>query len=157
MCTMSRCTWDKPQKVQIQKLQSSLSYESLDTSMLYQLFKRFQFVVKDPTRGWGKEPFKCDIRIADDIERIRLFRNKTAHRCNTCIDQTDFDNYFVQFREITQRIAADYEHELTAIADDSLDPKRQTQLTESLQELEDIKGIYNIYLLKLSLHGMYID
>lgn len=152
---MPGCKWDKSQILQIQKLQLSLSYESLDASMLYQLFRRFNFVTP-PTQGWGIEPANCDIEMADDIERIRLLRNKTAHRCDTCIDQTEFDNYFVQFLKITQRIAPNHEHELTAIAEDSLDPQRQIQLIEALHELEDIKGIYNIYLtvLLLSSHGM---
>lgn len=155
-CTMPSFKWDKSQQLQIQKLHLSLSYESLDASMLYQLFRRFS-IVTPPTHGWGGEPANCDFEIADDIERIRLFRNKTAHRCDTCIDQTEFDNYFAQFRGITQRIAPEYEHELIAIADDSLDPTRQKQLIQALQELEDIKGICNIYLLILSSRRMYID
>lgn len=153
-CTLPGCNWDKSQKLQIQQLKLSRSYESLDTSMLYQLFKRFSFVTA-PTQGWGRDPQNCDFEIADDIERIRLLRNKSAHRYDTCIDQTEFDNYFLQFREITQRVAVSYEHELTAIAEGSLDPNTQIALMEALQKLEDNKGINTIYLI-MRLLSLYV-
>ncbi|XP_052103379.1 uncharacterized protein LOC127736829 [Mytilus californianus] len=138
MCTQHGRNWDKSQTLQINKLQSNFGYTSLDASLLYQLFRTFSFV-PNPTQGWGQIPAKRDTNIADDIEQIRLLRNECAHRCDTCIDPTVFDNYFLQFREITHRIAADYEHELTAIARESLDSKRQIDLEIALQELVDIK------------------
>lgn len=157
LCNIPSCKWDKSQSFQIQQLKLRQSYESLDASMLYQLFRRFSFVAA-PTQGWGKDPTNCDFEIADDIERIRHLRNKSAHRCDTCIDQTEFDNYFLQFHEITHRVAVSYEHELTAIAEGSLDPNRQIALMEALQELEDMKGIYTIYLILglLSLYTMQL-
>lgn len=144
MCTNSRRYWNESQKLQIKTLQSSLNFKSLDASMLYQLFRKYSFV-PDPTQGWGKVPTESDKCTADDIERIHHLRNECAHRCDTCIDQATFDNYFVLFHKITQRIASDYEHELSAIYRDSLDPKRQKELEEALQKLEDIKGIFIIY------------
>lgn len=145
MCTQPGRYWNKSQKLQINTLQSNLNFESLDASMIYQLFRTFS-LVPNPTQGWGKKPTKNDKCIADDIERIHHLRNECAHRCDTCIDQATFDKFFVQFREITLRIASDYEHELTAIFRDSLDPNRQKDLEEVHQKLEDIKGIFIIHL-----------
>lgn len=158
---MSGYKWDKSQQLQIQTLLSGQNYESLDASMLYQIFRRFNFVPA-PTSGWGREPTNTDLTIGDDIERIRILRNKTAHRCDTCIDQTDFDDYFLQFREITHRIAVGYEHELTAIQECSLDPERQNELEKALKQLENIKGVKTFCLILfpsvlLSFYDMLID
>lgn len=141
LCTICSNKWDRSQHLQIQTIQSHQSYESLNSSMLYRLFRQFS-LVPPPTQGWGREPYRVDRNTADDIERIHRMQNEIANRCDTRIDQTEFDNYFVQFREITQRIAAKYEHELRAIAEDSIDPKRQNELEVTPQKSEDMKGMY---------------
>lgn len=141
LCRNLRYTWNKSENLQIETIQSHQNYESLNSSMLYRLLRLFS-LVGPPTKGWGREPYHVDLNTADDIERIHRMQNELANRCDTRIDQTEFDNYFVQFREITQRIAAKYEHELRAIAEDSIDPKRQNELEVTPQKSEDIKGMY---------------
>lgn len=148
LCMKPGVHWNYSEKSQVNTLKSSNNYESLDASMLYKLFRTFT-CVDEPTQGWGKLPANYDISISDDIERIRILRNKSAHRCDTRIDQTEFENQFLQFHDITRRISIDHENELTAIETDSLDHKRQIELEKALHELEDIKGMYTICLLWL--------
>lgn len=64
---MSGNKWDKSQQSKIQTLQSGQNYESLDVTLLYQTFRRFNFVPV-PTLKWGKESKTADLTIADDIE-----------------------------------------------------------------------------------------
>ncbi|XP_076109021.1 uncharacterized protein LOC143077017 [Mytilus galloprovincialis] len=138
LCIKPGVHWNYSEKSQVNTLKSSNNYESLDASMLYKLFRTFT-CVDEPTQGWGKLPTNYDLSISDDIERIRILRNKSAHRCDTRIDQTEFENQFLQFHDITRRISIDHENELTAIETDSLDHKRQIELEKALHELEDIK------------------
>lgn len=135
--------WNYSEESQVNTLKSNNNYESLDASMLYKLFRTFR-CVNNPTQGWGHEPTNNDLSISDDIERIRILRNRSAHRCDTRIDQTEFENQFLQFHDITRRISSDHENELIAIETDSLDPNRQIELERALNELEDIKGMYTI-------------
>ncbi|XP_062587785.1 uncharacterized protein LOC134249449, partial [Saccostrea cucullata] len=51
---------------------------SMDVSIMYKLLRNFSDITP-PGNGWGKEPKIVDIAESDDIERIRLYRNKYSH------------------------------------------------------------------------------
>ncbi|XP_062568940.1 uncharacterized protein LOC134231052 [Saccostrea cucullata] len=57
---------------------TGVSSLSMDVSIMYKLLRNFSDIYP-PGNGWGKEPRIVDITESDDIERIRLYRNKYSH------------------------------------------------------------------------------
>ncbi|XP_062594343.1 uncharacterized protein LOC134255817 [Saccostrea cucullata] len=57
---------------------TGVSSLSMDITIMYKLLRNFSDI-DPPGNGWGKEPRIVDITGSDDIERIRLYRNKYSH------------------------------------------------------------------------------
>ncbi|XP_062588459.1 uncharacterized protein LOC134250130 [Saccostrea cucullata] len=57
---------------------TGVSSLSLDVTIMYKLLRNFSDIAP-PGNEWGKEPRIVDITESDDIERIRLYRNKYCH------------------------------------------------------------------------------
>ncbi|XP_061193744.1 uncharacterized protein LOC133201974 [Saccostrea echinata] len=57
---------------------TSVSSLSMDVTIMYKLLRNFSDI-GPPGNGWGKEPKIVDIKEGDDIERIRLYRNRYSH------------------------------------------------------------------------------
>lgn len=47
--------------------------------------------ISPPTRGWGQTPEANDKGKADDIERIRIYRNKISHENSSDMTTNDFN------------------------------------------------------------------
>lgn len=98
-------------------------YSTFDVTLLYILIRNLCPSLR-PTKGWGKEPDVTDTQLGDDIERLRLFRNKNyAHANSTAIPDTEFDEIWGNLKSVVSRIqsqtksSVDYKHELTKIED----------------------------------------
>ncbi|XP_062570675.1 uncharacterized protein LOC134232705 [Saccostrea cucullata] len=57
---------------------TGVSSLSMDVTIMYKLLRNFSDI-DPPGNGWGKEPKVDHIAESDDIERIRLYRNKSSH------------------------------------------------------------------------------
>ncbi|XP_062604455.1 uncharacterized protein LOC134266248 [Saccostrea cucullata] len=57
---------------------TGVSSLSMDVTIMYKLLRNFSDIAP-PRNGWGKEPKVEHITESDDIERIRLYRNKYSH------------------------------------------------------------------------------
>ncbi|XP_062590375.1 uncharacterized protein LOC134251988 [Saccostrea cucullata] len=57
---------------------TGVSSLSMDVTIMYKLLRNISGIAP-PGNGWGKEPKILDITESDDIERIRLYRNKYSH------------------------------------------------------------------------------
>lgn len=44
-----------------------------------------------PKKGWGRRPHENDIELADDIERIRYYRNVICHTDALDVKLTNFN------------------------------------------------------------------
>lgn len=96
-------------------------YNKFDVSLLYTLIRNLCPSLR-PTQGWGNEPRETDIKIGDDIERLRLLRNNTyAHAESTCIPDTKFEDTWKKMKSVIQRIkqftnaSTKYDDELSRI------------------------------------------
>ncbi|CAG2204554.1 unnamed protein product [Mytilus edulis] len=144
MCIQHLRSFSTDQNTCLHKIQSSNSYDSLDISLIYKLLRQFS-LVPSPTKGWGNIPDKVDIKLSDDIERIRLCRNQLAHRCSTNITKVEFDNYFDQFRDIGHRIdlnffqKTNYEYKINGHKTCRMDTQMETKYINTLKELENLK------------------
>ena len=70
-----------------------------DFTLLYKLIKNRVTAIPAPTRGWGIQPLPGHLNEADDIERIRYFRNFLAHNAYFEICDTDF---FTHWNDLSQ-------------------------------------------------------
>lgn len=67
------------------------SSKDLDVTLMCAIIRNLNCITK-PTNGWGKEPKKSDITMADDVERIRHYRNSLCHDTSTEMKTDDFNN-----------------------------------------------------------------
>lgn len=54
------------------------SSSDLDITILYSMFRN-SIDIQKPSKGWGRTPDENDRSIGDDIERVRIYRNKICH------------------------------------------------------------------------------
>lgn len=108
-------------------------YGSFDVTLLYTLIRNLCPLPK-PTQGWGVDPKSADIRIADDVERLRLFRNNYfAHAKAAKISDTDFRVIWTDLKSVINRIqssitcSADYKSDLLSIERAKFDRKQLEQ------------------------------
>lgn len=95
------------------------SYIKFDVTLLYTLIRNLCSSLK-PTKGWGIDPASADIRIGDDIERLRLFRNNYyAHANTTAICNTEFEDIWndlkLVLKRIQQQLGVNYEQQVIKI------------------------------------------
>lgn len=67
-----------------------VSSKDLDISLMYLLIRNL-WIEKPPKKGWGRNPGENDIDRADDIERIRHYRNFICHSDDSGIDTNVFN------------------------------------------------------------------
>ncbi|XP_062592289.1 probable serine/threonine-protein kinase pats1 [Saccostrea cucullata] len=67
---------------------TGVSSLSMDVTIMYKLLRNFSDIAP-PGNGWGKEPRIVDITESDDIERIRLYRNKYSHTSESSTVMSD--------------------------------------------------------------------
>lgn len=82
-------------------------YGKFDVSLLYTLIRNLCSSCSSlkPTQGWGNDPQAADVNIGDDIERVRMFRNKyQAH--NVKIEFTDsvFESIYSDIESAIKRM-----------------------------------------------------
>lgn len=144
MCIPHLKKFSPEEQASLQTLQWSNSYDSLDIYLMYKLLRQFQLILP-PTKGWGSFPDKNDIEVADDVERIRSYRNKIAHRCSTDMRKDEFEDYFDQFRDIGHRIdmlfsrKTTYEKEIIESMTCRMDMQMQVKYKDAMKKLGDLK------------------
>lgn len=95
-------------------------YNKFDASLLYILIRNLCPGLQ-PTRGWGIEPSPNDTTIADDIERLRCFRNRSLAHSSTSISDDTFEDLWKTLKSVYNRLKSqpgctvDYEQELIEI------------------------------------------
>ncbi|CAG2238409.1 unnamed protein product [Mytilus edulis] len=144
MCLSHLNSFSSDQQAVLNGANSSNSYDSMDITLIYKLLRQLS-LISPPTNGWGNKPEKADIKLADDVERIRHYRNHLAHRCNTNIGTDEFDDYFDKFRDIGCRMdlnffnKTNYERLIKLHKTCSMDKQMQTKYMNALKQLENIK------------------
>ncbi|XP_062607008.1 uncharacterized protein LOC134268778 [Saccostrea cucullata] len=93
------------QEDQLKKAKIS-GYEEFDISLTYKLIRNICSKIPKPTKGkWGEEPAAGEVRVGDDIERIRSIRNRlAAHMSSASIPQTEFDDTWSTMSDVCQRL-----------------------------------------------------
>ena len=71
-------------------------YQDFDITLLYTLLRNVCQNIPSPSQNWGVSnmPSPNEFTVGDDIERIRLIRNKFGHISETAISKTEFNEYW---------------------------------------------------------------
>lgn len=99
----------KDQIVSLHDAQKKGSYEDLDITLMYTLLRNICPNIPPPAKGWGDAEFPDvgEVGIGDDIERIRLIRNKVyGHASSASVSQTVFNEYWGMISDICHRFQA---------------------------------------------------
>lgn len=136
-------------------------YSKFDVTLLYTLIRNLSSGL-EPTKGWGNEPGPNDTHIGDDIERLRLFRNKNfAHSSSAAIPDDTFKDLYNTLKSVFNRLKAhpgcsvDYEQELIEIKSSKFTYEKLEILKTFLERDKRSKYYQNIimyvyYFLKLN-------
>lgn len=79
-------------------------YDDFDVTLLYTLIRNLCSTSLTPTKAWGKIPDSSHTQIGDDIERLRLMRNKFAHANSAGIPEAEFQVLWNDLKSVIQRI-----------------------------------------------------
>lgn len=145
------------QRIRLETLKHCHLFKSLDIPTTYKLLRNFK-LIPHPSKGWGVDPAPTDIIIADDVERIRICRNKIAHSFDATISKNDFDTFFVKCCDIGERIdkyfnkQTNFEQKIVDCKICLMDIEMQTKYEKAAKELENLKRkIYEIIYCKFCL------
>ena len=94
-----RCTKDQLAKLFPRGHVVAVSTD-FDFTLLYKLIRNL-LVIGPPAGGWGNRPLPGHLNKADDIERIRYFRNNLAHNSEFEICDTDFFTHWTDLSQIS--------------------------------------------------------
>ena len=82
-----------------------LSVNDFDITMIYAVIKKGHILghKEVPTKGFGIEPEPSALSLGDDIERLRILRNKLCHSPFACMTQREFDVMKKDVKDIMHR------------------------------------------------------
>jgi hypothetical protein len=142
------------------KTLTNRTYDKIDFSLLYKLVRSFSILV-DPTQGWGKQPKNADVTISDDVERLRIVRNKIVHRIKADINLIEMNENFSNIVNITQRIDTylrkqsnqGFAREVLDFQTHCMDSEMEQKYYQALKDIEDMEGskllVFQVYLINL--------
>ena len=117
-------------------------YKNFDITLLYTLLRNVCPNIPSPTQRWGvlEMPLQNEITVGDDIERIRLIRNKVlGHISEAAIQENEFQEYWSTISDICTRMQTllnkDYNNRLQKAAECTIDSDKEKMY------IDKIKGI----------------
>ena len=114
----------------------NLTSDDFDTSLSYNILRNGCILddTEKPTKGWGKEPGPRAMTIGDDIERIRLLRNKLCHSPFAAMTQYDFELFTKEAKDIMHRWSNETGMDLVSAIDDVVTSRLTVDQVTALQE-----------------------
>ncbi|XP_076082822.1 uncharacterized protein LOC143053910 isoform X2 [Mytilus galloprovincialis] len=139
-------------------------FKHFEISLMYKIArnKRFSMLIPDkPTRDWGSDPQHNETTIGDNIERIRICRNKTSHKAYPSLQEKEFNNLFTTFIDIAKRAkehlqTENFEDSILQYKTCSLDKDMEERLKKYIQQIKSLKKLLDTVLNNLHLK-VYID
>ena len=111
-----------------------------------------------PANGWGRLPPVTNISIADDIARVKYYRNTVyGHASQASVDDSSFSAYWQEIREALVRLGgAHFRAKIDNLEHDCMDPDMEEHYRELMKQwkkddesikdkLEEIEGKKNIH------------
>ncbi|CAH3157705.1 unnamed protein product, partial [Pocillopora meandrina] len=89
-----------------------------------------------PANGWDRLPLATDISIADDIARVKYYRNTVyGHASQAFVDDVSFSDYWQEIREALVRLGgAHFRAEIDNLENDCMDPDIEEHYRELMKQ-----------------------
>nr|XP_022319643.1 uncharacterized protein LOC111122284 [Crassostrea virginica]XP_022319644.1 uncharacterized protein LOC111122284 [Crassostrea virginica] len=138
----------RPEQVVVIHNANSRDYKDFDITLLYTLLRNVCQNITPPSQRWGGSnmPSPNEVTVGDDIERIRLIRNKIfGHISEAAISETEFKEHWSIMSGICTRIQTllnkDYVKRLQAVDERSIDPDTEEKYLQLLKrQVEEEKS-----------------
>ena len=124
---------------------STVSSATFDITLLMVLLRNI-CGLNPPSTGWDCLPPATNISIADDIARVKYYRNSLiGYASQASMDDSSFSAYWQEVREALVRLGgAHFRSEIDNLEQDCMNPKLKKQLKkddDSIKEkVEEIEG-----------------
>ena len=131
---------------------SLVSSATFDITLLTVLLRNI-CSLRTPTKGWDELPPATDIRIEDDIARVKYYRNTVyTHAHQASVDDSSFSAYWHEIREALVRLGgAHFRAKIDNLEHDYMDPVVEEHYRERMKQwkidddsikdkLEEIEG-----------------
>ena len=135
---------------------SSVSSTAFDITLLTVLLRNI-CGLGPPANGWDRLPLAANIGIADDIARVKYYRNTVyGHASQASVDDSSFSAYWQEIREALVRLGGThFRAAIDSLEHDCMDPDIEEHYRELIKQwkkdddsikdkLEEIEGKKNI-------------
>ncbi|XP_078379491.1 uncharacterized protein LOC144662535 isoform X3 [Oculina patagonica] len=114
---------------------STVSSGSFDITLLTVLLRNI-CGLSPPVFGWDALPAPTDTSIADDIARVKYYRNTVyAHANQASVDDTSFNAYWPEIREALVRLGGpSYRVDIDNLEHDCMDPDIEEHYCELMKQ-----------------------
>ena len=115
-----------------------------------------------PTKGWDSLPPSTDTSTADDIARVKYYRNTVyGHANQASVDDASFNAYWQEIREVLVRLGGtSFRGYIDKLEHDTMDPDMEEHCRELMKQwkkdddsikekLEEMEGNMNFILILL--------
>ena len=128
---LSQAQWDSMNPA----VHETVSSENFDISSLCVLLINI-CNLSPPATGWRRPPAPTDHSVGADILRVRNFRNSLyAHVTKASIDETSFNSYWNDIREVLVRLGgAKYDVLISKMKTECMDPDTEEDYKSLLKE-----------------------
>nr|XP_022319238.1 uncharacterized protein LOC111122013 [Crassostrea virginica] len=128
------------------------AYQDFDITLLYALLRNVCQNITPPSQNWGVSimPSPNEVTVGDDIERIRLIRNKLfGHISEAAISETEFKEHWSIIYGICSRIKPllnkDYVERLQDVEERSIDSDTEEKCLQLIKrQAEEEKTIRDL-------------
>ena len=140
---------------------SPVTSTSFDITLLTVLLRNI-CGLSAPTKGWDSLPPSTDKSTADDIARVKYYRNTVyGHASQACVDDASFNAYWHEIREALVRLGGTrFRGYIDNLEHDTMDPDMEEHYRELMKQwkkdddsikekLEEMEGNMNFILILL--------
>ena len=117
---------------------STVSSATFDITLLLVLLRNI-CGLNPPSTGWDCLPPATNISIADDIARVKYYRNSLiGYASQASVDDSSFSAYWQEIREALVRLGgAHFRTEIDNLEQDCMNPKLKKQLKKEDDSIKD--------------------
>ena len=117
---------------------STVSSATFDITLLLVLLRNI-CGLNPPSTGWDCLPPATNISIADDIARVKYYRNSLiGYASQASMDDSSFSAYWQEVREALVRLGgAHFRSEIDNLEQDCMNPKLKKQLKKDDDSIKD--------------------
>ncbi|XP_062595054.1 uncharacterized protein LOC134256426 [Saccostrea cucullata] len=113
-------------------------YADFDITLMYTLLRNVCTNIPAPTKKWGTPPGTGEVGIGDDIERVRIVRNKVhGHVKSASMSKNEFEDNWRMISDICRRLQShtggSYTSNLQNILERTIDEDQERRYIEKLK------------------------